>query len=454
LSGGRGFFIFVVFMLFLLHPVWLSPENNKASSLNFDLNNGLRVFLYKKSTLPLTHFVFAFDVGSKDENEKTNGIVHILEHCILFRGSKITQKRDFYLELRQHGAYCNAHTGRDLSIFEMTVPSEHSEFSLRTLREILFDFSLNQKDLDNEKEVILEELNKIQDDPYKTALAVIYQNIFQNNAYQNPVYGRTEVIKKLTAEDVMKFYDNYFVPSNCALAVVGDFSIDGMKEKTHTILENIQKTGVVQKDFKDVEPLKKTVKKQMNMDVGMAYLAIGLNAPGYNSPDQYAADLLTEIFGHGYNPLINQPILSRRITAHSIIMSYYCDRYGGAITLFIGMDPKDINAAESAITKYLKNSHRLNYSKTDYEPDTQFYAFDILQSAKNRIKFNTESTEEQGLLIGYSLVRYMLMNEMKDRGNYLEMIEKLNSSDMRQAAGRFLSQRGKVIVKILPEGKK
>ena len=190
------------------------------------------------------------------------------------------------------------------------------------------------------------------------------------------------------------------------------------------------------------------------MDVGMAYLAIGLNAPGYNSPDQYAADLLTEIFGHGYNPLINQPILSRRITAHSIIMSYYCDRYGGAITLFIGMDPKDINAAESAITKYLKNSHRLNYSKTDYEPDTQFYAFDILQSAKNRIKFNTESTEEQGLLIGYSLVRYMLMNEMKDRGNYLEMIEKLNSSDMRQAAGRCLSQKGKVIVKILPEEKK
>jgi predicted Zn-dependent peptidase len=133
-------------------------------------------------------------------------------------------------------------------------------------------------------------------------------------------------------------------------------------------------------------------------------------------------------------------------------MSYYCDKYGGALTLFIGMDPKDINAAESEITKYLKNSHKLNYSKTDYEPDDQFYAFDILQSAKNRIKFNAEAAEEKGLLIGHSLVRYMLMNKTQDRGDYLEKIEKLNSSDIRQAAGRYLSQKGKVIVKILPEG--
>ncbi len=454
MSGGKGFFILVFLVLFLVHPVWAFSENDEASSSSFSLNNGLRVFLYKKPTLPLTHFVFAFNVGSKDETEKTNGIVHILEHCLLFRGSKIIQKRDFYHELRQHGTYCNAHTGRDLSIFEMTVPSEHSEFSLQTLKEILFDFNLSQKDLDNEKEVILEELNKIQDDPYKTAISIIYQNIFQNHSYQNPVYGKTEVIKKLTAEDVMMFYDDYFVPSNCALAVVGDFSLDGMKEKTQSLLENIQKTGADRKHFLNVEPLKKTVIKQMNMDVEMAYLAIGLNAPGYNSPDQYAAELLAEIFGHGYNPLINQPILSRRIAAHSINMSYYCDKYGGALTLFIGMDPKDINAAESEITKYLKNSHKLNYSKTDYEPDTQFYAFDILQSAKNRIKFNAEAAEEQGLLIGYSLVRYMLMNEIKDRGNYLESIEKLNSSDIRQAAGRYLSQKGKVIVKILPEGKK
>ncbi len=454
MSGGKGFFIHVFLILFLIHPTWISPEENKAFSLSFDLNNGLQVFLKKKSTLPLTNFIFAFNVGSKDETEKTNGIVHILEHCILFRGSEIIQKRDFYQELRQHGAYCNAHTGRDLSIFEMTVPSEHSEFALQTLKEILFDFSLSQKDLDNEKEVILKELNKIKDDPYRTALSVIYQNIFQNHSYQNPVYGRIEIIKDLTAEDVMKFYDNYFVPSNCALAVVGDFSLDEIKEKIQSMLESIQKTGVDQKDFKEIEPLKKMVKKQINMDVEMAYLAIGLNAPGYNSPDQYAADLLTEIFGHGYNPLINQPILSRRITAHSINMSYYCDKYGGAITLFVGMEPKDINAAELEITKYLKNSHKLNYSKTDYEPDEQFYAFDILKSAKNRIKLNTESTEEQGLLIGYSLVRYMLMNNMKDRGDYLEIIEKLNSSDIRRAAGRYLSQKGTVIVKILPEGKK
>ncbi|HZX10645.1 MAG TPA: peptidase M16, partial [Acidobacteriota bacterium] len=77
-----------------------------------------------------------------------------------------------------------------------------------------------------------------------------------------------------------------------------------------------------------------------------------------------------------------------------------------------------------------------------------------LKSAKNRIKFNSETAEEQGIQIAYSLVRFMLMNEMSDRGHYLDEIEKLNSSDIRKAAGQYLSQKGKVVVKILPEEKK
>lgn len=447
--------IFILIISFLNSPLFSFPEKEEETSSHFTLKNGLDVFLYKKSILPITNFVFAFNVGSKDEDEKTNGMVHILEHCLLFRGTNFIDNKEFGFQLRNHGAFYNAHTGRDISTFEMVLPSEHSEYALQTFKQILFDFQLKQKDLDDEKKIIIEELNRIQDDPYRTALFFIYQNLFQNHPYQNSVYGRKENIQSFAAEDVMKFYHKYFVPSNGALAVVGDFSLEKMKKKVTSIMENIDKRNHLEyKDFQNTDPLNKIIKTEIKMDVKMGYLAIGLNAPGYNSVDQYAADLLTEIFGHGYNPLINQPIMKRKINAHSLKMSYFSDKYGGSIVIFMGLDPKDINAAESEITKYLKTSRRLNYSIDDYMANAQLYAVDTLQSAKNRIEFNSETAQEQGLQIAHSLVRFMLMNEMSDRGNYLDEIEKLDSSDIRKSAGRYLSQKGKVVVKILPEEKK
>lgn len=444
--------IFLTTFLFCLDLTFLCSENKSSSK--YTLENGLEVFLYKKTTLPVINFVFAFNVGSKNESKETSGLCHVLEHCILFRSSKFIDDKGFGPEIRRHGAYYNAHTGRDISLFEISLPSEHYEFALQILKEILFDFDLKQNDLDDEKEVILEEINRTQDDPYKTAVSVVYQNLFQNHSYQKPVYGDRDVIQKLRADQVIKFYQKYFVPNNCALAVVGDFSMEDMENKIQKILGSIPQNDLKRETFNDIEPLKKTVKTEIKMDVEMGYLAIGLNAPGYNSTDQYAADLLTEIFGKGFNPLINQPLRNRMIKAHSLRMSYFCDKHGGAIVIFIGMDPKYLNTAETEITKYLKTSRRLNYSKSDYSSSTQYYAFDILESAKNRIKFNTEEADEQGLMIGYSLVRYLLMNEMKDRGNYLDIINNLNSSDIRQAAGNCLSQKGRVIVKIIPDKKK
>lgn len=445
----------ILLVIFLIRPVFSFSKDEQESISRFKLKNGLEVFLYRKPTLPITNFVFAFDVGSKDESEKINGMVHILEHCILFRGTKFVDNKEFNRQIRGHGAYYNAHTGRDISTFEMVLPSGHSEYALQTLKQILFDFNLKQEDLDDEKKIIIEELNKIKDDPYQTALSFVNENLFQNHPYHNSAHGKEECIKNLTAEGVMKFYRRYFVPSNSVLAAVGDFSIEEISEKIKSVLENIpQKSRMERENFQDIEPLDKTVETEIRMDVEMGYLGIGLNAPGYNSVDQYAVDLLTEIFGHGYNPLLKHPITKRRIDAHSVKMFYFSDKYGGSIIIFIGLDPKDIHAAESEITKYLKTSRRLNYSKNDYISDNQLNTFDILECAKNRIELNSETAEEQGLQIAYSLVRYMLMNEMNERGNYLDEIKKLDSSDIRKAAGQYLSQKGKVIVKILPEEKK
>ena len=82
------------------------------------------------------------------------------------------------------------------------------------------------------------------------------------------------------------------------------------------------------------------------------------------------------------------------------------------------------------------------------------YALDYLESAKNQIKFKIHQSQEKGLFVAISLARFMLLNEDPNRGSYLENIEKISSSDLRKAAGKYLSKGRYVIVTISPKKKK
>lgn len=438
------------FCLLFITPSSSQDENQKY----FELDNGLKVFLYEKHTLPLINLVFAVNLGTKDESDKTSGLVHILEHYILFRGTEFRSGPEISQDIRRHGAYFNAHTSLDLATFEISLPSEHADFALRNQKEILFNLKLSQEELDEEKKVILEELSQTQDDPLKYATSTVYQNLFKDHPYQKPVQGKKEIIEALTVEQVEKFYRKFFVPSNCVLAVVGDFEIEEMEKKTKDIFGDLKKEEISLPKYEKVPALKKTVEITQEMDVNQAYLVIGKFGPDYNNKDQYAIHLLTEILGRGINPMLNYPLRGRRNLAHNVSMGYSAYKYGGAILIYITLEPKNIKSAKRETIRYLKETSRLNYSKKDVMGDAKFHALDYLESAKNQIKFKIHQSQEKGLLVATSLARFMLLNEDLNRGSYLENIEKISSSDLRKAANKYLSKGRYVIVTISPKKKK
>jgi predicted Zn-dependent peptidase len=425
-----------------------NQEDTQTKS--FELENGLRVFLYERHSIPLINCAFAFNIGSKDESDDTNGLVHILEHYILFRGTEFRSGEEISQDIREHGAYVNAHTEYDLSTFEISLPSEYADFALSNHKEILFNLKLTQEELDEEKEVILEELNQVFDDPMKYATSLAYQNLFPNHPYQRPIYGKREVIETVTVEKIEEFYKKHFVPSNCGLAIVGDFIIAEMEEKVKAIFSDIQGEPFNPPKFETAIHLKDKREIEEEMDINMGYLVFGYNAPDYNDPNQFAVDILAEILGRGINPMLYHPLLERRIYVNSINMSYLAHKYGGAILIYFVMEPKYIKNAKNRIIRYLKSTRDLQYSKQDHMSDTRFYATDYLESAKNRIKFKIHRAQENGLAVASSFARHMLMSGDNIEGNFLENIENVDSSDIRKAAGNYLTKNDYVMVTIKP----
>jgi zinc protease len=424
-------------------------ENTRFSS--FVLENGMRIFLYEKHALPLLNIVFAFDMGTKNEAEDTSGLVHILEHYILFRGTQMRSGEEIGRDIRAHGAYFNAHTGRDIATFELSLPSEFMDFALNNQKEILFQLKLTQEELDKEKQIILEELSQIKDDAFRYATALVYQNLFQDHPYKKPIYGKEEIIRSATEEEIQRFHHKYFVPVNCAMAVVGDFDTDEMKEKITALFGGLENNGFVPAEFDVVSPIKKDVEIEMEMDVNTGYLVIGTNGPDYNSKNQFAVDVLVEVLGRGIVPMLNQPLRGKREIVETLSMGFGAYKYGGIIYIQLTLDPKKIPAAKRETLQFLKNARKLNYSKSDYQGEAQYYALDYLESAKNQIKFRFHQSQESGLNLALSMATHALRSDGSERVPYIDSIESISSSNLREAAGNYFSKGGYVLISVVPK---
>lgn len=444
---------YLIFSVLLLNGAALAEE--KGVEKQFTLDNGMKVFLYERHNLPLVNIVAAVNAGSKDETAETNGLVHMLEHYILFRGTEVRSGSEVARDVRRHGAYFNAHTGQDLAIFEISLPAEYADFGLNNQRELLFNLKIDPKELEAEKEVVLEELSQIQDDPFRYASALLYQNLFSGHPYGKPVFGKAENIRSLTAEQTEQFYKIHFVPVNSALAVVGDFAVKEMEDKVRACFGTVKKSDYMAAKFARVPPLPKSIDIEEALDVQEAYLVIGTAAPDYNSPDQYAADILTEVLGRGINPLLYRPLKANRNLINTAGMGFFSFKYGGAFEVYLTLDPRRLAAAKNQAVQFLRQAVRSeNFSRDDVVGDEKMYAYDFLESAKNQISFNVQQAQENGLALARSLAMYLLLHENGAPLNYLENIKKVSSSDLRKTAAKYFSRNEYVLVAIVPKKKK
>ncbi|OGD17762.1 MAG: hypothetical protein A2W03_11855 [Candidatus Aminicenantes bacterium RBG_16_63_16] len=418
---------------------------------NFTLDNGLKVFLVEKKGVPLLNAVLAVNVGVKDETADTRGLVHILEHYILFRGTERRSGSQVGRDVREHGAYFNAHTGEDLAWFEISVPAEFAEFALANQREIVFDLKITQAELDGEKEVVLEEISQIEDDPFRHATSLALQNLFKGHPYESPIYGDKNIIKTLDAARLQEFHRKFFVPGNCALAIVGDLGLPGLEDMVRRVFGGLPSVPFEKPRYEMAKAVPKGVDLEVEMDVQKSYLVIALPAPDFLNPDQFAVDLLTEIIGRGVNPMLFSALAGRRRLAETLSMSYLALRYGGAILISLTQDPRDLSSAKRETVSFLKRARELNYSREDYFGDEQLRALDYLAGAKNQIRYKSYRAEEKGLSLAASLAGYLLLAEGTPAGPpYLESIDKLKSGDVRKAAAKYLSRSDFVIVSVVP----
>jgi len=198
-----------------------------AAALDQKLDNGLRVVLMPHRANPMVASAVVVGAGVVDEPPQASGASHFLEH-LLFNGTTTRTQRQLYDDVDRLGAYNNATTREDHTLFTLLVAKEHAEEGLAIQADMVFRSTIPAENFEKERKIVLEELARDRSDPGYDLESAFRAQAFAGTPIARPVLGTEASLGAITRDDVVAYYKARYVASNMTLVVMGDFEPDEM----------------------------------------------------------------------------------------------------------------------------------------------------------------------------------------------------------------------------------
>lgn len=327
----------------------------------FKLDNGMKFIVLERNQAPVVSFLTYADVGGANEPEGKTGVAHFLEH-LAFKGTTRIGTKDYQAEKpildqldslwqqiqsakatgkqeqiskleaefqkletqaaelvkqnelgqiveRAGGVGLNATTSTDATRYFYSFPANKLELWMSLESERFLDPVF--REFFKEKEVILEERRmRVENSPIGMMIEAFIDKAYKVHPYRRPVIGYDRDLRNLTREDVEKFFQTYYVPSNLTLAVVGDVK-PAEVERLAKIYFGRYPAKPKPKDDLPVEP-KQTETREVTLRLPtQPWYLEGYHQPAITHPDYVIYQLIGSILSEGrtsrlYKSLVEQ----------------------------------------------------------------------------------------------------------------------------------------------------
>ena len=316
------------------------------------LDNGLRVIT---STMPHTRSVcinIFIGAGSRYESEEEAGISHFIEH-LCFKG---TQRRPTAKEIAESiegvGGLLNGGTDKEFTIYWCKVARPHFSLALDLTVDMLRCSKFSAEDMERERSVIIEEINESMDSPQHRANMLIDEVVWPAQALGRDIAGSKETVSALSREMLLGYLSCQYAPNNTIIGVAGEISHEEVLSSIGDILGDwavaTPRSPYPAEDSQDAPRLRID-----RRDTEQAHLCLAVRGLPFAHPDRFTLDLLNVILGEGMSSRLYLEIRERRGLAYDI--HSYADHLldSGTVTVYAGVDPKNINDTIAVILETL-----------------------------------------------------------------------------------------------------
>ena len=417
----------------------LKSGQSKFEPRSFSLSNGLKVVILENKRAPVVAQMIWYDFGSGVESKGKSGLAHFMEH-LMFKGTKKFPENYYSDFLSRIGGSENAFTSYDYTAYYQIFPSSEIAKVLSMEADRMTNLTLSKKNVEVEKQVILEErFQRIESDPSAKLDESMRSILFPNNYYGRPIIGWKHEIEKLKIDDVIEFYKKYYIPNNATLVLSGDVDFDKAKKLVKKYFGRIKKGKKIENnELKDPNLNTNVFVKMSHPTVKQRIWKKFYRTSSYisNIDNSVALDIGMKILASGSSSLLYQELVNKK-KKFSVIGAYYQGLTKGEGNIYFYAIPVEgVNTADidKIIMDEIKNILDVGLQKKRFEIEKKKYFFDMIYQRDGIL--NPAQIYGEALTIGMSL---------EDIKTWNKKIKQIEIEDVHKALKNFLNNQNYVI---------
>jgi predicted Zn-dependent peptidase len=372
------------------------------------LSNGIKVITQRMPHLRSVSMGIWVNVGGRDESPSESGMAHFIEHMI-FKGTPKRTAFQIAKEFDAIGGQTNAFTSTENTCYHAKVMDTHMETMVDILSDIFLNSLFDEREVENERAVILQEIGMAEDSPDEYIHILSGMNFWSGNSLGRSVIGNRENVNRFDSDGIKRFFHRFYQPERIVISVAGNLDHGHFMDIAGPAFESIRPG--------DPFPERTAPDEQYHInlhykDLEQVHICLGSKGMSITDPRRFAYSLMNTILGGNMSSRMFQEIREKRGLAYSVYsyVSSFVDT--GMFGTYAGVAPVNIKQSVQLILKEISrlkdtrvDSSELNYAK---------------EFTKGNLMLASESNDNQ-------MVR-MAQNETHF-GRYVPMEEIMNNID-------------------------
>jgi predicted Zn-dependent peptidase len=390
------------------------------------LPSGVRVVTESMDSVRSVALGFWIGTGSVTEDEPEAGLSHLLEH-MLFRGTDRYGSLEIDQLFDTMGAELNAGTGKETTSVYARVLDVHLPEAFDVMHEMVWKPRIAAEDLDNERQIVLEEIAMYEDDPQDKVFDVLGQAIFGGHPLGRAVIGYADVVAGSQADVLKAFHAQRYGPQNVVLAAAGSIDHDALVE-----LALAADAAALPASTAPLAPpppgLQEARMRFIRKDTEQYHVCLG--APGIARDDdrRWALRILDNVLGGTSSSRLFQEVRERRGLAYSVYSFSALHAGAGQVGLYVGTRPDNVGAAMAVVGTELE--------RFVADPATPEELARSKENVKGRTVLGLESTSARMNRLGSSVLAGLPVLSVDE---IIEHVDAVTMDDVRGLAAELFA---------------
>ena len=310
------------------------------------LANGLRIATERVPTALSVSSGVWVGVGARDEPAELAGVSHFLEH-LLFKGTEQRSAMDISRAVDRVGGDMNAFTTKEYTSFYCRLPAARASLGWELLGDVLVRPALRDRDVDSERQVILEELAMDDDSPDDVAHRLLTASLFPGHPLGRETAGERDTVNAITPDDVRAFHRDWYHAGNMVVVAAGPVDHDEVVAEVERRFAGVPDTG--SRPQRQRPGTFAPGRIDHEDDTEQVHLVVGMRGLDRFDADREALDVVNHVLGGGMSSRLFDEIREQRGLVYTVYSGAAAYSDGGSVVIYAGSQPEHAAEVEHLI---------------------------------------------------------------------------------------------------------